>query len=120
MTCTDDCERIELTDRTYDDFNKTGKCPDCGNDQWEWYYADHKAFFKCKQCHANFETHKSGIEMTKTNIYTHYIVYDKRKIIKYFYAVIRRGKGEELMNVDDDVLHDISAEEIIHIIKESL
>jgi len=117
MTCEDDCDRIKLN---YDDFVKTGNCPDCGADNWIWYYVNHSASFKCKTCRANFQAIKKENGSAKTSIHAWYIAYDRHRTIKYFYAIVRRGKGDERMNIVDHVLHDLSKEELLHIIQGQL
>jgi len=116
MTCEDDCDRISLN---YDNFIRSGRCPDCGHIDWLWYYANHTAIFKCKNCRANFRTDKRDVGTAKTSVWTWYIGYDKDKMPQYFFAIVRLGKGSERTTVDN-ILHPISSKQLLHVIKRKL
>ena len=117
MTCEDDCDRIKLK---CDNFIYSGLCPDCGNDNWKWYFKNHESFFKCHTCRANFRAAKREQGEAKTSVWDWYIAYTKDRMINYFYAIIRLGKGDNRIKIDDRLLHPISSKQLLYVIKREL
>jgi len=83
--CDSKCELVK-TGANFEDFNKTGKCPDCGRKTYKIIVKLKQVFFQCWSCNGSFTAYKTdGIHFQDGRYY----YWVKNKIYHYHYTYNR-------------------------------